>query len=242
MAIQLDGSPGMKSTLVRFLIVLCFMFSVMSTSAHAVLVSQFAEAGSSTTDAFAFNASAGTITYTPGQWSSPWVIAGNSINTALLSTTTYTGDFSLTFTMPKLTSGHYNGFFGVSLADATGSTWVTSDLVEEAYYPEWGTAIYRRQQGGYTYTSSGLGPFTFSLSRTGSTVKATINGTSWSNTTTYSGAVRLGIYYYTSSNHVQYPMTLSSSSFFADVPEPASAGLLVLMGAGLLCRRRKALA
>jgi hypothetical protein len=112
------------------------------------------------------------------------------------------GDFTYSFTANSLGGIVNSGFFGVAVADANGTNWVSENLVEIAAYSGWlsGNPFYRKQQGTYGYLSVnvGTGPHTFTVTRTGSTITATVtNGTNTynSNSLTYSGDIRLGITY-----------------------------------------------
>ncbi len=80
-----------------------------------------------------------------------------------------------------------------------------------------------------------------SNARVGSTVTGSINGAAWTNSVTYTGGARLGLYYYTASTNTQYPMTLTSSSFYANVPEPATATLwaVLALAGNLVCANRR---
>ncbi|RME72216.1 MAG: hypothetical protein D6776_09165 [Planctomycetota bacterium] len=218
---------------------------LLSLAARANAAALFVEAGTSTTDSFVFNESAQAITYSPAVYAEanmnapPYGPAPDVVHSALVSTTVYTGDFSLTFTHPGVDPALDQGLFGVGLVDAAGVHWVTSSLVEVADYPEYPGPLYRRDQGGYSYASAPAGPYTFSISRTAGAVSANVDGVFFSNPYTNTGSVRIGIYYYRSSNNVPHPVTISSPQFFANVAVPEPRAAAVLLAAGVLAAARK---
>ncbi|RME72555.1 MAG: hypothetical protein D6776_08560, partial [Planctomycetota bacterium] len=132
----------------------CLLLSLAPRARGAAL---FVEAGDSTTDSFVFDEGAQAITYSPGAYGEynmhgpPYGPAPDVVHSALISTTVYSGDFTLSFTHAGLSPALDQGFFGLGLVDAAGQNWVSSFLVEVADYPEYAGPVYRRDQGGYSY-------------------------------------------------------------------------------------------